>query len=426
MAQKRTQPDSEEEGSETENFSQEAPRPATKKPKGPRVKKVAVWKDIKKWNEGDDPLGRFPIEVLNLIISIDTNLDLRDHLALSGVCRFFRTCYRDVVFQVLFQDAFPATTHCFSDTFNISDEGKPIADLTRKIWRYNSDVERSIGPTTRALTEARNIILFNGKVSEGWGVPNKEWNGSAAAIKQAEDLVVLKKIIAKDRKDFAAREKALIQPRSKAAEAAHALAVAAYEAEVAADQAQEEASGVKAPYRSRPHNAVTSYSLGWKLKDQTAALLVDLKKIYGDQVDRPAVFKPSAKIPVPPIRDPWHSEWRTLVALHVNNPRIAATEAKKIYKVSDAELLTIPLVAPLATPKSRPRYFITSAVDALAVRSHGGSVGHQEYLIKMAERAEKAAATRERNGTTAVKTGRKIYHEWGGQRFWTGEYYDNY
>ena len=36
-------------------------------------------------------------------------------------------------------------------------------------------------------------------------------------------------------------------------------------------------------------------------------------------------FKPSAKVPTPPIRDAWHSEWRTLVALHVNNPRIAAT-----------------------------------------------------------------------------------------------------
>jgi len=29
------------------------------------VKKVAVWKDIKKWKEGDDPLGRFPIEILD-------------------------------------------------------------------------------------------------------------------------------------------------------------------------------------------------------------------------------------------------------------------------------------------------------------------------------------------------------------------------
>jgi len=38
-----------------------------KKEKKPLVKKVAVWQDIKEWKEGDDPLGRFPIEVLDLV-----------------------------------------------------------------------------------------------------------------------------------------------------------------------------------------------------------------------------------------------------------------------------------------------------------------------------------------------------------------------
>ncbi|KAL7418178.1 hypothetical protein BDY24DRAFT_12013 [Mrakia frigida] len=39
-------------------------------------KKIAVWKDIGEWQEGDDPLGRFPVEVLDLIISIDSDLDV--------------------------------------------------------------------------------------------------------------------------------------------------------------------------------------------------------------------------------------------------------------------------------------------------------------------------------------------------------------
>lgn len=32
-------------------------------------KKIAVWKDIGEWQEGDDPLGRFPVEVLDLVSS---------------------------------------------------------------------------------------------------------------------------------------------------------------------------------------------------------------------------------------------------------------------------------------------------------------------------------------------------------------------
>ena len=38
-----------------------------KKEKKPLVKKVAVWNDIKTWKEGDDPLGSFPIEVLDMV-----------------------------------------------------------------------------------------------------------------------------------------------------------------------------------------------------------------------------------------------------------------------------------------------------------------------------------------------------------------------
>ena len=41
--------------------------PVKKKAKKALVKKVAVWKDIKKWTEGDDPLGTFPIEVLDMV-----------------------------------------------------------------------------------------------------------------------------------------------------------------------------------------------------------------------------------------------------------------------------------------------------------------------------------------------------------------------
>lgn len=65
MAKNRTHYSDDEEDSDQEEVSRTYQQPSAKKRSKP-VKKVAVWKDIKKWKKGDDPLGRFPIEVLNL------------------------------------------------------------------------------------------------------------------------------------------------------------------------------------------------------------------------------------------------------------------------------------------------------------------------------------------------------------------------
>ena len=43
--------------------------PPAKKAKKTLTKKVAVWKDIKQWKEGDAPLGVFPIELLDMVSS---------------------------------------------------------------------------------------------------------------------------------------------------------------------------------------------------------------------------------------------------------------------------------------------------------------------------------------------------------------------
>ena len=37
-----------------------------KKAKKVLIRKVAVWADLKGWKEGDEPLGRFPLEVLDM------------------------------------------------------------------------------------------------------------------------------------------------------------------------------------------------------------------------------------------------------------------------------------------------------------------------------------------------------------------------
>jgi len=86
-----------------------------------------------------------------------------------------------------------------------------------------------------------------------------------------------------ERRKEEGEENAQVAVKFKAAEAAHALDVAAHEATVAADQALEASTGVRAPFRYGPHMTVSMRWLGWKAKDATASLLADFKTVYGDQ-----------------------------------------------------------------------------------------------------------------------------------------------
>ena len=49
-----------------------------KKQKMEKKKQVPEWKDLKQvsWEEGDEPLGRLPNEILDLVISVDSDLDV--------------------------------------------------------------------------------------------------------------------------------------------------------------------------------------------------------------------------------------------------------------------------------------------------------------------------------------------------------------
>jgi len=49
------------------------------------------------------------------------------------------------------------------------------------------------------------------------------------------------------------------------------------------------------------------------------------------------------------------------------------------------------------------KFFRLARVYALAMRVHGGPLGHQAHLKKLADKSTKAKATRKKNGTVPVK-----------------------
>ncbi|KAG8880381.1 DNA repair protein rad50 [Tulasnella sp. 332] len=89
----------------------------------------------------------------------------------------------------------------------------------------------------------------------------------------------------------------------------------------------------------------------------------------------------------------------------VNGRTIVLAEAKKVWKVDDAQMANLPYVAepnPHHHLGASMKKYKLSAVRALAFKAHGGPLGHAAYLEKLAVRAAKTRA-REDNGRSPTK-----------------------
>lgn len=132
-----------------------------------------------------------PIEILDAIVNVDSDLDLRDHLALSATCRSFRSAYTDVVWQVLFDAAFPQYASCPVENVDVeytarserSYYGAPIKSdpthLTSYVFvRPRGHWETKAGPFGRGWKAARYIFTSNSAGAPGadrWGQSKAEW-----------------------------------------------------------------------------------------------------------------------------------------------------------------------------------------------------------------------------------------------------------
>ncbi|KAK4686992.1 hypothetical protein P7C73_g3126, partial [Tremellales sp. Uapishka_1] len=87
--------DEDEDESEDDDYSEDEKPTKTKgvKPKGKILyAEQAYWKDLPKWgNRTDCPLLELPAEILDRCFSLDKGLNIRDYLALAGTCKLFRS-----------------------------------------------------------------------------------------------------------------------------------------------------------------------------------------------------------------------------------------------------------------------------------------------------------------------------------------------
>ncbi|BGP03993.1 hypothetical protein RTBOTA2_006913 [Rhodotorula toruloides] len=100
-------------------------------------------------------------------------------------------------------------------------------------------------------------------------------------------------------------------------------------------------------------------------------------------------------------------EWERAIKL-VHALWIPKTDTKKLYKLTDTDLKCLKAQIkrnPYARKTGAPmQLFNEAAVESLALRVHGGVRAHQALLDKRAASAAKAAATRQRNGTSSGRS----------------------
>ncbi|EGU11728.1 Proteophosphoglycan ppg4 [Rhodotorula toruloides ATCC 204091] len=100
--------------------------------------------------------------------------------------------------------------------------------------------------------------------------------------------------------------------------------------------------------------------------------------------------------------------WVDARRMQVMKTWIPKTDTKKLYKLTDTDLKCLKAQIkrnPYARKTGAPmQLFNEAAVESLALRVHGGVRAHQALLDKRAASAAKAAATRQRNGTSSGRS----------------------
>ncbi|KAG9004629.1 hypothetical protein FRB94_002238 [Tulasnella sp. JGI-2019a] len=90
----------------------------------------------------------------------------------------------------------------------------------------------------------------------------------------------------------------------------------------------------------------------------------------------------------------------------VNSKTIVLTDAKRAWKLNDAQMANLRYEAlpnPHHAHGADMRKYKLAAVRALAFRAHGGPMGHAAHVAKLEERTARAQRTREENGTSPTR-----------------------
>ncbi|ODN75483.1 hypothetical protein L202_06616 [Cryptococcus amylolentus CBS 6039] len=387
------------------------------------VAKEALWQDIPASDPssaGDQAtLLSLPREVLDVCFgtTIDLGLQMRDYVALAGVSRYFRLCLDDQVFQELYLASRPKY---------VDGDASGRKYVSERIFSRNVP-NWSVPPPQRSFKALDKLSLSLPPHDSGSDQDKKlrsayeqiyarcrqvYQEGKDEIARQQRERVLAKRVVKRVVVDGVSRAVLAAVPGRKNGEVEGEKDENGIPQHLSAGTSTR--SGVPSlPLETDPKEAWRPWKLKLKkLYRQMQQLIIDhrdMKPVHVDDIllggAAPSTtlwikYSPETGEKLP--HDYYPSPWRTRAAEVVASKWISKSEAIRTFKVGEGEMACLKhfLVFNSLNPKLPAKVFSLAAVQALALRSHGGPIGHHDHVIKSRAKAFKSIITRRAKTST--------------------------
>ncbi|TYJ55545.1 hypothetical protein B9479_003817 [Cryptococcus floricola] len=387
------------------------------------VAKEVQWQDIPASNPssaGDQTtLLSLPREVLDVCFgtTINLGLQMRDYVALAGVSRSFRLCLDDRVFQELYLASRPKY---------VDGDASGRKYVSERIFSRNLP-NWSVPPPQRSFKALDKLYLSLPPHDSG-SVHDKKIHsayhqiyarcrqvyqeGKDEIARQQRERVLAKRVVKKVVVDGVSRAVLMAVPGRKNGEV----------------EGEKDENGIPKHLSAGTSTGsdLPSLPLETDLKETWRPWKLELQKLYRQMRQLIEDHRDMKPIPVDDIllggaapsttlwikyspetgeklpHDYYPSPWRTRAVEVVASKWISKSEAIRTFKVGEGEMACLKhfLVPNPLTPKLPAKVFSLAAVQALALRSHGGPIGHHDHVIKSRAKALKNIITRRAKTST--------------------------
>nr|XP_031859884.1 uncharacterized protein CI109_004733 [Kwoniella shandongensis]KAA5526956.1 hypothetical protein CI109_004733 [Kwoniella shandongensis] len=377
--------------------------------------KAAVWHDIPDWGDRTDcPLLELPREILDMCFGLRTGLGMRDYLALAGVSKFFRHQMTDGVFHEI--------VHHLDIVYDKPTTNHARHMFSRQVKNWRKEPKRKVvypsnpnhyiprGPRTE-WSQAQYTVY-----KEEQGI----WKGKIKAEQKKALVAANEKIKEKKKSDkriefggvhrtILAKVRGCLPGEPPAAKTERGLPVEPWSEDGAnpaslaktQDGADGETNALE-PETTSIEGTVTpdkNKRLGngdWTVPDSDPESEEEWSEVELDSMTGRRL-----------VHDYYPSEWRKKGAKLLLDQVINKTDARKDFKITDAELLCLKhvLVPNPMNTKNPQQFFRYTAVEALAYRAHGGVMGHKQHMKEARAKAVRLAQNRQARIDQAIADG---------------------
>ncbi|KAM0793581.1 hypothetical protein ACM66B_001015 [Microbotryomycetes sp. NB124-2] len=419
ISTKRKQADGDEE-QEQPVKKKRARKEKVVKPKPVKIKDLngkEPWRDIPDWR-GKQHLGcllfNLPGELIDLVLG-SRILNLRDHTALAATCRTLRACY------------FSRIVHAQPDS------GHASAVQRSSLWQ--ALIMHRPTPNNKS-DRSPHYIVNETSVRKIWTVATVRpdemqvlWRKPDTVVEPEPEIEVVE--VAEDKDDEAevvqeSEAPAKAMPGRKAKSNRQSLEAGQEQLEdvdfVLVDDSSEDEDFAETKAAKKKMQAAKKK----KLKKQAAKAKKQQQLKEKTAAQRAKVIAKADKEWAEKVGKPVRShEWDEAIDL-VADTKITKSKAISVYKVNErmlARIMCLFVRNPHYRSASEMQLYNAAAVEAMAIRCHGGAEAHEDLLKRREAAAAKSRATRRANAIARPPRQREYNYGWGFGHFHRRRWY---